>query len=204
MLSSYIIQIQYIYLLQEREFIKTKEPIYKIGKTTQMNNCRFNQYPKGSILLLQIICSDCDNSESSLIQIFKKKYKQRCDIGTNLYQSCEPNNLPRETNFSCDKCSFVCMKKGDWNRHLLTSKHIKNINSDTYINIISTSTDNNCNCDKVFKSSPGLIKHSKKCILLKQKKQKEEDKIDKKLIMTLIKENKEITSLMTEICNKKL
>ena len=26
---------QYIYLIQEREFIKCKEPIYKIGKTKQ-------------------------------------------------------------------------------------------------------------------------------------------------------------------------
>ena len=42
---------QYIYLLQEREFIKTKEPIYKIGKTKQVNNKRFGQYPKGSVLL---------------------------------------------------------------------------------------------------------------------------------------------------------
>jgi len=29
--------IGYIYLLQEREFIKTKENIYKLGKTKQEN-----------------------------------------------------------------------------------------------------------------------------------------------------------------------
>lgn len=34
---------QYIYLLQEREFIKTKENIYKIGKTKQVNNNRIIQ-----------------------------------------------------------------------------------------------------------------------------------------------------------------
>lgn len=32
---------QYIYLLQEREFIKTNENIYKIGKTKQENCKRF-------------------------------------------------------------------------------------------------------------------------------------------------------------------
>ena len=33
----------YIYLIQEREFIKTCEKIYKIGKTKQENNKRKNQ-----------------------------------------------------------------------------------------------------------------------------------------------------------------
>ena len=26
--------------------------------------------------------------------------------------------------FECEKCVFRCSKKGDWNRHLLTRKHI--------------------------------------------------------------------------------
>ena len=51
----------YIYLLQEREFIKTNENIYKIGMTTKLNFERFNQYPKGSVLLFQIICEDSKN-----------------------------------------------------------------------------------------------------------------------------------------------
>lgn len=52
---------EYIYLLQEREFIRLNEPIYKIGKTKTR-------------LLLQIIYNDCDNSEKELIQLFKNKY----------------------------------------------------------------------------------------------------------------------------------
>jgi hypothetical protein len=39
-------QIINIYLLQEREFIKTKENILKVGMTTKLNHKRFNQYPK--------------------------------------------------------------------------------------------------------------------------------------------------------------
>ena len=43
----------YIYLLQEREFLKTNEPIYKIGMTEQTNPFdRFNSYPNGSRLFL--------------------------------------------------------------------------------------------------------------------------------------------------------
>ena len=73
-------EIQYIYLLQEREFVKTKENIFKLGKTKQINNTRLKQYPKGSILLAQVICSNCDCIEQILIQIFKEKYTQCKDI----------------------------------------------------------------------------------------------------------------------------
>jgi len=39
-------QIINIYLLQEREFVKTKENMFKVGVTTKLNQKRFNQYPK--------------------------------------------------------------------------------------------------------------------------------------------------------------
>jgi hypothetical protein len=57
----------YIYLLQEREFITTKQNIYKLGKTKQENLQRFKQYPKGSKLLLQQVCDGCDILETELI-----------------------------------------------------------------------------------------------------------------------------------------
>lgn len=90
-------EAQYIYLLQEREFIKTKENIFKIGKTKQINNCRLKQYPKGSILLLQIICSNCDVIEYALIKIFKEKYKQCKDIG-NEYFDGDYNDMIKTIN----------------------------------------------------------------------------------------------------------
>jgi hypothetical protein len=77
---------QYIYLLIEREFIKTKENIFKIGKTKQLNNIRFSQYPKNSILLLQISCDNCDIFEKNLINIFKEKFINRKDIGNEYFQ----------------------------------------------------------------------------------------------------------------------
>jgi hypothetical protein len=33
-------EVEYIYLLQEREFIKTNEPIYKVGRTKAEHNKR--------------------------------------------------------------------------------------------------------------------------------------------------------------------
>ena len=76
----------YIYLLQEREFIKTNEKIYKVGMTQKENFQRFNQYPKGSVLLFQIICHDCKNMEVQVIKQFKEKFIQRKDIGSEYFE----------------------------------------------------------------------------------------------------------------------
>jgi prolyl oligopeptidase PreP (S9A serine peptidase family) len=79
----------YIYLLQTREFITTKTSIYKIGKTSQENLKRFNSYPKGSKLILQIKVNNCDDSEKDIIKIFKSKYKQALLYGTEYFEGNE-------------------------------------------------------------------------------------------------------------------
>jgi hypothetical protein len=98
----------YIYLLKEREFIKTNEEIYKIGKTRQNNGERFKQYPKGSILILQKICSDCDKMEKIILKKFKEQFKQRKDIGAEYFEgNC--NDMCKEIedtiNGETDNCS---------------------------------------------------------------------------------------------------
>ncbi len=76
----------YIYLLQEREFIKTKENIFKVGMTKKENHKRFNQYPTGSILLFQMVCNDCKSNERVIIQKFKETFIQRKDIGSEYFE----------------------------------------------------------------------------------------------------------------------
>jgi hypothetical protein len=65
---------EYIYLLQEREFIKSGEKIYKLGRTSKENLTRFNQYPKGSELIIQIKCNYSKIIEHLLIKSFKEKF----------------------------------------------------------------------------------------------------------------------------------
>jgi hypothetical protein len=84
---------QYIYLLQEREFIKTGENIYKVGMTTKNNFERFNQYPKGSVLLFQIICNDCKSIEKKVLKKFNKKFKIRKDIGNEYFEGKYKNMI---------------------------------------------------------------------------------------------------------------
>lgn len=76
----------YIYILIEREFIRTREPVYKIGKTTQDEFKRFKQYPKNSKLIQQIYCEDCHGLERELIELFRVKYKQRREFGIEYFE----------------------------------------------------------------------------------------------------------------------
>jgi len=77
---------EYIYLVQEREFVKSNEDIYKIGKSKQENLKRFNSYPNGSKLLVQCICTNCNKIERKLIQLFREKYELQKDIGNEYFK----------------------------------------------------------------------------------------------------------------------
>ena len=71
--------------------------------------------------------------------------------------------------FDCEICDFKCCKKGDYNRHVLTSKHKKQ----TEINGLSTNFPKNTittvesficsNCNKQYKERSGLWRHIKNC-----------------------------------------
>ena len=76
----------YIYLLCEREFIKTNEPIYKIGRSLQENLKRIQSYPNGTKLLFQSMCEDCIDSEKELIKLFKLNFIHRNDIGNEYFE----------------------------------------------------------------------------------------------------------------------
>ena len=77
---------EYIYLLQEREFLKTNEPIYKLGRTQKEHHKRFHQYPKGSVLLFQIICENSAKLEKVILKAFKQQFKIRKDIGNEYFE----------------------------------------------------------------------------------------------------------------------
>lgn len=77
---------QYIYVIQTREFVASNKNIFKIGKTGQPIQKRHNQYPKGSVLLFVIPCVDCSALERTIINIFKEKFIQRRDLGTEYFE----------------------------------------------------------------------------------------------------------------------
>ena len=94
----------------------------------------------------------------------------------------------------CDKCDFECCKLGDWNRHIITSKHINGNNVAT--ENTSTITQYNCDeCGKIYNDRSGLWRHKKKCNIIdkemnKLTKDDDNDEIlnNSNLILELLKE----------------
>lgn len=64
----------YIYMLQEREFVKTGEPVYKIGKTKNISQ-RMGKYPKNSLIILVLQVKNSDRFEVQLLNRFRRKFK---------------------------------------------------------------------------------------------------------------------------------
>ena len=102
--------------------------------------------------------------------------------------------------FTCENCDFKCIKKGDYNRHLLTSKH-KRL---TMANKITSQNDFyfKCECSKEFKHSSSLSKHKKKCTFIKKIENNNTCLItieDKKEILELKEDNKELKNMIKEL-----
>jgi hypothetical protein len=126
------------------------------------------------------------------------------------------NNFETKTSvsscieFICQQCDYKCFKKFNWDRHILTAKHLKSTNS----NKISTKNEQNeqkketymCHaCNKQYKDRTGLWRHKQKCKLKEDyeceiEEEKNPDEIHelKEIMKYLMKENSEMKNMMLE------
>ena len=98
--------------------------------------------------------------------------------------------------FLCEKCNYKCCKQSDFNKHLLTAKHIKRTNgtqkspkSPKYYK------KHVCVCGKEYKYSRGLWEHKHRCSLINNNNNTivvQENLEDKPSMMDIITQNKEI------------
>jgi hypothetical protein len=75
-----------VYIIQTRESIRMKEPVYKIGRTGQEHTKRSKSYPKGSILKLHKSVIDSRTIETNIKNVFCKKFIQRKDMGIEYFE----------------------------------------------------------------------------------------------------------------------
>jgi len=69
-------------------------------------------------------------------------------------------------NFNCIKCDFKCCKKSEWDRHILTRKHLdaNNHRQDANKKTPKNATSYECDfCERLFKHMSSLSRHKKKC-----------------------------------------
>ena len=104
--------------------------------------------------------------------------------------------------FECKKCNYITSSKKDYNKHLLTAKHKKEINGNDW-----KSKNPVCKiCEKTFKTASGLWKHEQKCISkqesIEEPSQETANKSpiipDMNVFIDLLKQNQEFKELMME------
>jgi len=122
----------------------------------------------------------------------------------NIYQQISTEKTSKNADsFVCSNCDFICSKKGDYNRHLLTDKH-KNIIYSTDFNKIHQNTSKYiCECGKLYKERTGLWYHKKKCkdkieeVNENEYKDKQINNTEE-LIKYLMKENTEFKKMLID------
>ena len=91
----------------------------------------------------------------------------------------EPENAEK---FNCESCGFLCSKKSNFNKHLLTLKHLNANNANNHANNNNAIVNNKyiCSiCSHIFNHASSLSRHKKKCNKLNDNDKNENDKNDK-------------------------
>ncbi len=115
-----------------------------------------------------------------------------------------PNFAPeKKTKYFCNYCDYYTSRKSQWDRHLLTGKHLQNENRNQKVpndNIVTTNEIvHKCGCGRTYKYLSGLCKHQKKCTFLNKTEETQIiNKDTKGLLETIINENTELKKLLNE------
>ena len=100
-----------LYLIHTREFISTNKEIYKIGRSSNIEN-RVRNYPNGSKILLAIINKNSIQCEKDLIKKFKITFTQKQFYGNEYFEG----NKYKMVNMMCNYINIdneECERKED-------------------------------------------------------------------------------------------
>jgi hypothetical protein len=126
---------------------------------------------------------------------------------TNVLPLSQPDNIIYE----CCFCNIKTHNKKDYNKHILTKKHLKNADLTAFNKSLTknpqNSQEHNCDfCNKIYKSRVGLWYHKKKCTLkaenititVEEEQVPENNQYSTDLILELLKQNQEFKELILE------
>jgi hypothetical protein len=95
------------------------------------------------------------------------------------------------TKFFCEKCNYICSKKSDFDKHLLTAKH--NFSTNGNKKLLNTIM---CECGKKYKDRTGLWKHKKKCNFIHNNENKNNLIAQDNIVNNLMKQNEQLHKLI--------
>ena len=102
--------------------------------------------------------------------------------------------------FCCIQCDYTTEKKFNFDKHLLTAKHVSTMNLNENVEKCSKIKSNHIcsNCNKEYKDYSGLWRHKKKCGIIQCKEDLNDQKKQQQLVDYLMKENSEFKQLMID------
>ncbi len=105
----------------------------------------------------------------------------------------------RYPSFFCELCKTITSNKKDYNKHLLTRKHITNANPQPIIS--RKSPLHECShCNKLYESRSGLWRHMKTCNTASKETPQEDVKSLTSLVIELMKSNTELQKQLVDVC----
>jgi len=155
-------------------------------KNKQTINCETCNVNFANLTLLEIHKTTKKHKKQELLQMVTK-------------------NTPKNPLFSCEPCCFISGNKKDYNRHLLTPKHLFKTQ------MVTTNTEKPqeilpfiCNCGNTYKYNSGLSRHKKKCIPNEQSASaiQQPTHITTDVVLQILKQNEDLQKLLVEQTSK--
>jgi hypothetical protein len=111
-------------------------------------------------------------------------------------------------NYECYNCNYITANKKDYNKHILTSKHLILTKYLQNVPEIPTSIKQSklfiCDCNKVYKHRQSLYTHKQKCNQINENILLDASENDvsvlTNLVLELVKSNGELQKQMIEVC----
>jgi hypothetical protein len=108
------------------------------------------------------------------------------------------------TNFTkkyfCQQCNTKCSRNKEWERHLITAKHLKNVGGSNLEENFTTDKEYKCHCDKIYKTHSGLWKHQKLCThKINKEPSANEITLLTNLVLEIVKNNSELQKQTNEL-----
>ena len=138
------------------------------------------------------VCDACNYSCFNTLDVFNLHFTSKKHLKA-------VNRVEKDhAKYYCEKCHYDTHNKKDYNKHLLTKKHIQLLEEFTH-------NKYKClNCDKTYKYHSGIWKHKQSCVVNNLPGPYENPPLppsppqlhDASLVMELIKQNQEFKELM--------
>ncbi len=138
------------------------------------------------------VCDACNYSCFNTLDVFNLHFTSKKHLkAVNLVER-------DHAKYYCEKCHYDTDNKKDYNKHLLTKKHIQLLDEFTH-------NKYKCiNCDKTYKYHSGIWKHKQSCVVNNLPGPYENPPLppsppqlhDTSLVMELLKQNQEFKELM--------